>query len=179
MPQPPTLAALFVCFLRIGIQSFGGGLSAWIRREVVQQREWITDQQFLSGLALSQIAPGANAVNLAVFVGTTLRGTAGALATLAGMLLLPIVFVLALGAIYAARGALPGIEAALAGLGAAAIGMNLANGVRLTRRNVRGLRSGAVMAATALGMGVLRIKLVLLLAIMIPLSFLLLWSGEP
>jgi len=169
----PTLGNLFRCFLAIGMQSFGGGLSAWIRREVVQRRGWIDDQQFLSGLALSQIAPGTNAANLAVFIGTTLRGWKGALSALAGMIGLPLVLVLLAGASYARLKNVPGLEAALFGMGAAAIGLNLAMGWRMMRRNVRGAAPALVMLATALSIGVLRWPLLPVLAVVIPASLLL------
>src|ERR1700753_2988150 len=89
----PSLASLFVSFVSIGMMSFGGGLAAWTRREVVQKRGWLDDQQFLSGYALSQLVPGATNVNLAVFIGTQMRGTAGALACLLGLVTLPVIIV--------------------------------------------------------------------------------------
>src|SRR6185312_7853007 len=55
VPARPTLAALFGGFVSIGMMSFGGGLAAWMRREVVQRRGWMDDPQFLSGYALSQL----------------------------------------------------------------------------------------------------------------------------
>jgi chromate transporter len=173
MPKPPSLATLFTVFSRIGMQSFGGGLSGWIRREIVQRRKWLEERPFLSGLAVSQIAPGANAVNLSVFVGTTLRGGPGALAAFAGMMVLPLVIVLAAGALYFRHQALPGVETALSGLGAGAIGLTLATGVRMTRRGVRGARQVAIMAVTAIAIGVLRWPLLPVLVVMIPASLLL------
>jgi chromate transport protein ChrA len=66
----PRLGDIFIVFLRMGATSFGGGMTSWTRREVVERRGWIDDRQFLSGVAMSQISPGANGVNIAVFVGT-------------------------------------------------------------------------------------------------------------
>ena len=169
----PSLRALFLCFLTIGMQSFGGGLSSWMRREIVQRRGWMEDPQFLSGLALAQIAPGANAVNLCVFIGTTLRGSQGALAALAGLMGLPIVLVLVLGAIYAHLHEVPGLEVVLGGMGAAAVGLNLATGWGLMRRNLRSLPHYAVMGVTAIGIGVLGWPLLPVLVVIIPVSLLL------
>ena len=84
----PSLASLFMGFLRIGMSSFGGGLTAWVRREVVQRQGWLDDQQFLSGYALSQLVPGATNVNLAVFIGAQLRGPPGAARPFASFALL-------------------------------------------------------------------------------------------
>jgi chromate transporter len=133
----PSLRDIALVFLSIGLQSFGGGLSAWVRREVVQRRAWLEEQPFLSGLALCQITPGPNAVNLAVFVGATLRGRAGAMAALAGMLIVPMLIVLALGAAFATFRDAAWIGSLMAGIGAAAIGLNFATAIRMTRRGVR------------------------------------------
>lgn len=173
---PPTLGALFRCFFRLGAMSFGGGMSAWIRLEVVQKRHWIDEGQFLSGLALCQIAPGPNAVNLAVFIGTTLLGTAGAAIALSAMLAVPAAILFAAGYVYFTVRALPQgawFGTLLAGAGAAAIGLTLANGARLTRRGVRGRTAWAVMVATAAAVGVLRVPLLWALVVAIPASLLL------
>src|SRR5208282_2387651 len=88
-PPRASLPALFRGFLSIGLSSFGGGLAAWIRREVVERRGWLDDKQFLTGYALSQLVPGPTNVNLAVFIGAQLRGALGVLAALAGLMLVP------------------------------------------------------------------------------------------
>lgn len=165
-----SLGALFRVFLVIGMQSFGGGLSAWMRREVVLRRRWMTEPAFLSGLALCQIAPGPNAVNLAVFIGTTLRGRAGAMAALGGMLLVPVALVLAMGAAFARLRDVPGLESGMAGLGCAAIGLNLATALRLTRKNIRAPSAIAVTVAAAIGVGILGANLPLALLVLIPAS---------
>ena len=129
LTTPPTLAALFMSFVRIGMSSFGGGLTAWVRQEIVQRRGWLDDQQFLSGYALSQLVPGATNVNLAVFIGTQMRGVAGALACFAGLTAPPLVIMLVAGAMYFGMRDMPGgssLSLALTGMGAVAIGLNLA-----------------------------------------------------
>lgn len=160
-------------FMLIGMQSFGGGLSAWMRHEVVQRRGWMSERQFVSGMALCQIVPGPNAVNLSVFIGTTLRGRAGALAALAGMLLVPVMVVLTLGGLFASVQGLAGVGSAMAGLGAGAIGMNLAMGIRMTRANIRGVVPAAVAAVTAVLIGILGLPMLPVLGVMLPLSLLL------
>src|SRR5215471_4868049 len=88
-------------FTRIGIASFGGGLVGWMHREAVERRCWLPDHQFLSGLALSQVLPGANMVNLSLYLGMELRGGLGALTAAVGLLLLPILCIIGLYEIYA------------------------------------------------------------------------------
>ncbi len=174
--RPPTLGALFACFLRLGAMSFGGGMSAWIRREIVQKRGWIDEGQFLSGLALCQIAPGPNAVNLAIFIGATLLGTAGAAVALSAMLAVPVGILFVAGYVYFTIHALPQgawFSTLLTGAGAAAIGLTLANGVRLTKRGVRDRTAWIVMLAVAFAIGVLQIPLLWTLLVAIPASLLL------
>jgi chromate transporter len=176
-PTRPSLGALFAGFLSIGMMSFGGGLAAWIRRETVQRRGWLDDQQFLSGYALSQLIPGATNVNLAVFIGTVLRGAAGALACFAGLTALPVAIVLAIGAIYLHAQGLGGaaFSTALTGMGAVAIGLNLGMGVRLARRNIRRVVPAVVATVIALAIGVFGYPLLHVLAVMMPISLLLTW----
>ena len=169
----PTLGAIAWVFLAIGMQSFGGGMSAWIRREVVQRRGWLEERQFVGGMALSQIAPGANGVNLAVFVGTTLRGAAGAGAAVAGMLIGPALLVLLIGAAFVRLRDVPGVESAMAGVGAAAIGLNVANGARLSRRNLRGVPPVVLVIAIAAAVGLFGAPLLAVLVAALPLSLLL------
>jgi chromate transporter len=178
----PSLASLFTSFVSIGMMSFGGGLAAWTRREVVQKRGWLDDKQFLSGYALSQLVPGATNVNLAVFIGTQMRGTAGAIACFCGLTALPVVIVLGLGVLYLhslghAGGARVG--EALAGMGAVAIGLNLGTGVRLARRNINGLIPVVITAIVALSIGVFGFSLVHVLSVMMPVSLLLAWPTRP
>ncbi len=188
-PAPPasapvhaTLSALFCGFLSLSMMSFGGGLAAWIRREVVARRGWLDDRQFLAGYALSQLMPGASNVNLAVFIGAQLRGAPGALAALGGMLLVPVGLMMTAGALYLRAQATPGwtwLGTALAGMGAVAIGLNIATGVRLARHNLRGAGAALVVLATTVGIGVLRIPLLEVLLAVFPVSLgLSLWQSR-
>jgi chromate transporter len=172
MPPPP-LAQIAWVFMLIGMQSFGGGLSAWMRLEAVQRRQWMSEQQFASGLALCQIAPGPNSVNLSVFIGTTLRGRAGALAALLGMLLVPVVVVLAMGGLFARVQGVAAVNSAMLGVGAGAIGMNLAMGVRMTKASIGGRVSAAVALVVAVSIGLVGLPLLPVLLVMLPLSLLL------
>jgi chromate transporter len=169
----PSLAALFLAFVGIGLSSFGGGLTAWVRREIVLRRGWLDDQQFLSGYALSQLVPGASNVNLAVFIGTQLRGMPGSLACFTGLMAAPLMIALVLGALYFGMRGMPGgvtLSVALSGMGAAAIGLNLGTGIRLARAGVTRVIPGAVTAIVALSIGVAGLSLLKVLAVMIPVS---------
>jgi chromate transporter len=178
----PSLASLFVSFVSIGMMSFGGGLAAWTRREVVQKRGWLDDRQFLSGYALSQLVPGATNVNLAVFIGTQMRGAAGAITCFCGLTVLPLVIVLSIGAWYLHSQAGTGeawVSVALGGMGAVAIGLNLGTGVRLARRNIRDIIPIVITAIIALSIGVVGFSLVHVLLVMMPTSLLAAWLTRP
>jgi chromate transporter len=182
LPGPPSLASLFGSFVSIGMMSFGGGLAAWTRREVVQKRGWLDDKQFLSGYALSQLVPGATNVNLAVFIGTQMRGVAGALACFCGLTALPVVIVLLAGVLYLhSQGSAGGawVSGALGGMGAVAIGLNLGTGVRLARRNINGLIPIVITAIVSLSIGVFGFSLVHVLLVMMPVSLLAAWLTRP
>jgi chromate transporter len=182
LPGQPSLASLFIGFVSIGMMSFGGGLTAWIRREVVQRRGWLDDQQFLSGYALSQLVPGATNVNLAVFIGTQMRGAAGAVVCVCGLTALPVAIVLLAGVVYFHSPGSPGgawISGALGGMGAVAIGLNLGTGIRLAWHNVRGLIPIAIAAIVALAIGVFGFSLVHVLLVMLPVSLLAAWLTRP
>ena len=70
---PARLLALFGVCVQIGLLSFGGGLTGWVHREVVARRAWMTEREFLSGVALGQILPRTNISNLMVYIGQRLH----------------------------------------------------------------------------------------------------------
>jgi chromate transporter len=175
VPPSPSLTTLFLGFAGIGLSSFGGGLTAWVRREVVQRRGWLDDQQFLSGYALSQLVPGATNVNLAVFIGTQLRGVRGALVCFFGLTTPPLIIAIILSTIYFSLRGVPGgasVSIALSGMGAVAIGLNLGTGIRLARHGIGRVVPALIAATVALSVGVAGFSLLRVLAVMIPVSLL-------
>ncbi|MDF2115985.1 chromate transporter [Roseiarcaceae bacterium H3SJ34-1] len=122
---PVSLFALWRVFFWIGLFSFGGGLMPWIHREVVTARGWMKNEQFLVGVALSQILPGVNSTNMAVYVGQRSRGLAGATVAVVAMLTGPFLVMLLAALSYRIVLGVPWLHAAMAGVAAAAIGMLL------------------------------------------------------
>ena len=127
----PSLPELFWGMLQVALSSFGGGLSAWSQRIVVEQRRWMTNEQFLSGLTVARLFPGPNQINMAVYIGADFHGLAGALVALAGMLLLPFTLLMALGLAYFQFHTIPAVDRVLAGVVAAAAGMALSMGFKI------------------------------------------------
>ena len=82
-PQP-TLAELFVAFATISLSGFGGVL-AWSRRMMVEERKWLTAEQFNETYALCSFLPGGNILNFSVVFGARFGGVSGAIAAMAGL----------------------------------------------------------------------------------------------
>lgn len=120
---PYTLAQLLRYFLYLGTFGFGGpiALAAGMQRDLVEKRRWITQQDYNEGLALSQLAPGPLAAQLAIYLGWVKGRTLGA--TLVGLtFILPsFLMVLALAVAYQHFGGLPWMQGAFYGVGAAVI----------------------------------------------------------
>ncbi len=129
----PTLGQLSASIARIGATSIGGGLTSWMMREFVQERRWLSSEEFLSGLAVAQALPGVNVVNLSIWIGWRLHGAAGAAAAAAAIILPGLGLIGALAAGFSLLGALPATHRFLAGAVAVAIGLSLAMGVQAAR----------------------------------------------
>ena len=171
---PVPLPALFWAFLKIAMASLGGGLSAWALRVIVEERRWLTEEEFLAALTLCRILPGPNQVNMAIYVGTRFRGLAGAAASLAGLTLVPLALVLALGAAYFGYRHTPGLQAVMTGLVAAAAGMTLSVGVKLGLALRQPMALLLAVAAFA-GVAILRWPLLLVLAALAPIGIAWYW----
>ena len=168
--KPPTSRELFLVFSKIGLTSFGGGLSGWMLREFVQVRGWISEEEFLTGLALAQAFPGVNVVNLSIWVGYRLRGGRGALVSTLGMIVPAALLIVVIGAAFASLSGYPLTRLVLDGVGAAAIGLSLSMGVTAARRAARGVMPVAIMVAAFVAVGVLRWPLPLVVVVLSPVS---------
>jgi chromate transporter len=181
--QPPRapgrvgLPALVGTFAKIGLLSFGGALSGWMHREVVVRRGWLAEADFLSGLALGQIMPGANVANLSLYIGQRLRGGIGAVAALLGMLVPPMVLVVVLATLYQRVEAVGWVHRFIGGVAAAAIGLTIMIGIRAARRVERRIGPLAVLLIIFLTVGVLRWPMVPVVLTVTPLSIALAWRA--
>ena len=176
---PPALAALAACFLQIALSSFGGGLSAWTRRLVVERRRWMTDEQFLSALTIARLFPGPNQVNMAIYVGTHFRGLPGALAAVAGLVAVPLVILLGLGTLYFQYHTVPALQATLTGVVAAAAGMAFSMGVKILGSYWRQLDALAFAVAAFVAVSVLHIRLPFVVLALTPLAMWWFWPRAP
>lgn len=155
-----TTLGLFLIFSRIGLTSFGGGLSGWFMREFVQDKQWMSEDEFLNGLALSQALPGVNVKNLAIWIGYRLLGWRGALAGFCGIIFPPAILIVLLGAFFSAIAYFPLTHIALAGAAAGAIGLSAAMAITAARRLPPRVFPYLMMSATFAAVALFRASLV-------------------
>ena len=173
-----SLVELAWTFNHIAIASFGGGLSAWSREVLVVEKNWMGEEEFLSAMTMCRILPGANQVNMAVFVGTKLGGIPGAAAAIFGLCLMPVVFILAMGYIYFRFKEVPAVKSVLHGASAAAVAMTLAMVIKTGQKCLTGLVPILLFAATFVLNGIVRWPLPVVLAIVAPLSLIWAWPRK-
>ena len=126
----PDLRALFLGFSTVGLSGFGGVLP-FARRMLVEQRKWMTAEEFNTQLGLCQFLPGPNVINLSVIVGKRQRGVAGAIVAPLGLLAGPLAIVLLLALLYDHYGDLPLAQSMLRGIAAAGSGLLFAMAWRM------------------------------------------------
>lgn len=171
-PDRAKLSTIAFVFSRIGALSFGGGLIAWMHREAVETRKWLSDQEFLSGLAICQVLPGGNMVNMSLYLGIRLRGALGAITAILGLVGLPILFVIAIATVYARFDTLRTLHLVLDGVAAAAVGMNIATGVKAARRS-KALVPVVIAAAVFVAVGIFHRPMLAVVACIAPVSIVL------
>ncbi|MHB8812520.1 MAG: chromate transporter [Steroidobacteraceae bacterium] len=164
------LPRLLAAFVRLGTVTFGGGLQSWIHREIVDRLGWIDDATFLSGMTVARIVPGANGVNMALYIGFKLRGAIGAAVAVLGMIVPAFCVILCLGYLYRSFGHFAAVRFVLTGLAAAGVGATLTMGIKVGRRLARDLGTFLTAAAVFALVGVLRLPMIPVLLALIPIS---------
>ncbi len=132
---PFTLRDLLLYFLRLGTLGFGGpiALAGYMQRDLVEGRRWVSKQDYLEGLAFSQLSPGPLAAQLAMYLGWLRAGAVGATLVGIAFILPSFLMVLALAALYVHYGSLPWIQGMFYGIGAAVIAIIVRSAIKLVR----------------------------------------------
>lgn len=164
------LSDLFLQFLIIGAVSFGGGIIAYERILLIEKRNWLTPDEFMGYLAISQTMPGLNSVNLAVLTGDHLRGAMGAFVASVGLILPGSLFVLAIGIAYVTNTDHPLANLLLAGVAAAACGLLAAITYRIGDQHWKQLKSLFIIITTFILMSIVKLSLPIVLLIMGPIA---------
>jgi chromate transporter len=175
VPQPG-LSELFLAFASMSLAGFGGVLP-WARRAVVDERKWLTAEEFNEAFSFSQLLPGPNIVNFSVIFGSRLRGPAGAAVALAGLLGPPLVIVTILAMLYARYGEIAWLQGILGGVAAAAAGLIIATVGKMAKPLFSRSLDFAPFVALAVfvAVGILRWPLPYVLVVAAPISIALAW----
>src|SRR5215212_9741276 len=142
------LSSIFTACLKVSLYGVGGGGGlVWARRIAVEQERWITEQDFADIVSLCQFMPGPNIVGIATCIGTKVRQVAGAVASVAGFLLIPWIIGFAFGVFCLQYATLPVVRHMLSGIACAAAGLLIATGLKMLRPYRR--RPAAIFFAAA------------------------------
>lgn len=156
--------------------SFGGGAVAYLREYLVREEGWLDDEGFLGAMEISETLPGLNAVNMAIIMGDNLRGIAGAVVSVMGMLLPGGVVVMILGILWQSNHSNPDVKWFLLGIAAAAVGLLSAVTLQIGRRQFRQLPDIAIIFVTFFAVSFLKLPLVVVLLTLGPISI---WLYRP
>jgi chromate transporter len=136
---PPSIAALARAFLRIGLLSFGGPAAqiALMHRELVEERRWLTEAEYLRALSFCMLLPGPEAMQLATYAGWKLGGTVGGLISGTLFLLPGAVVIFALAFVYGSLIEQPLVQALFLGVKATVVVIVVEAILRVARRALK------------------------------------------
>jgi chromate transporter len=141
-----SLAEITLYYLKLGTWGFGGpvALVGYMQRDLVENKRWITEEEYKEGLALAQLAPGPLAAQLGIYIGFVHYGLVGATFTGLAFVLPSFVMVVLLGMAYQLYGGLPWMQAVFYGVGAAVIGIIAMSAYKLTIKSISKLEPVAI-----------------------------------
>ncbi|KOP38048.1 chromate transporter [Flavobacterium sp. WLB] len=133
-----SLRELTLYFLKLGTIGFGGpvALVGYMHKDLVENRKWISEEEYKQGLALAQLAPGPLAAQLGIYLGFVHYRLIGATLIGFAFILPSFIMVVLLGIIYKLYGGLPWIQAVFYGVGAAVIGLIVVSSYKLTVKSI-------------------------------------------
>jgi chromate transporter len=164
-----TLRHLLSGFLKIGLLGFGG-VAPIARHVIVEDRAWLTEEEYASVMGVGQVLPGANTINAAVMIGDRFQGTAGAIVCVISLMVMPLVIVTGLGALYQRFAALPQVQAAISGSAAAAAGLVIGAALKMARRRHPTAIAIVFGLLAFIAVGLLKVSLIPAVAVLGPLS---------
>ena len=182
-PAPPTPALhltnlqLFLAFSQMSLMGFGGVLPQ-AYHQIVERRKWLSPAEFGELLVFCQIMPGPTIITLSIIYGNRHGGTRGALASMAGLVVLPFLIVCGLGLIYQQFGEIESVKRALKGMTVVAAGLVCATGAKIMLGLPRNWLPWLIASLVFLAVGLLREPLLGVLAVLGPLGVYLQWRRE-
>ena len=143
---------LFLIFAKIGAFTIGGGLAMipLIRKEIVENKHWIDDDEFMDVIAISQSLPGVLVVNASIFLGYRLKGVKGSLVATLGSILPSILIILAIAMFFSGYRDNRVVNAAFMGIRPVVVALIAVPVVQLAIKNKLNIFTGALALITML-----------------------------
>ena len=178
-PARPGLRELFVCMTQVAFSAFGGGMSLWSHRIIVERRQWMTSESFVTGLTVARLFPGPNQINMSVYIGSIFQGLPGSLAAVAGIILFPFTLLMLLGLLYFQFSAIAEVNRLLAGLAAAAAGMALSMGFKILEVYKTDYLALTIAVIVFVSLQIFRFHLIPVVLVAGPIAMSLYWPRGP
>lgn len=137
------LFELFFCFVRIGAITFGGGYAMLpiLEKELIEKRNWTTQDELMDYFAIGQCTPGIIAINVSTFIGSRRKGVIGGITATLGFVSLPIIIVTIIAAFLTNFADLPIVRNAFAGIRVCVCVLILNAILRLWKKSVVDVKS--------------------------------------
>lgn len=145
---------LFTTFLKIGAFTFGGGYAmvALLEREFVEEKQWVSREEFLDMVAIAESTPGPMAVNSATYIGYKLEGTAGAAESTLAVCLPSFAVIYLISLFFDQFLSLSAVASAFRGIQACVIYLILSAGIRMLKTLPKTAFNAVILTAVVLAM---------------------------
>ena len=144
---------LFLSYAKVGVCTFGGGYAMLplLRREIVENKKWITEEELVDYYALGQCTPGVVAVNSATFVGYKIKGTLGSIIATLGVIMPSILIITVLATAINAMRENEYVSHAFSGISIAVCALVSVTVFKLALKNVKNVSSAVIAVLAFLG----------------------------
>ena len=169
------LVVMFLVFAKIGVMTFGGGYAMLpiLQRELVEKRDWVTEEELMDYFAIGQCTPGIIAVNTATFIGQKRRGNIGGIAATLGVVFPSLVIISILAGFIAGFAHIPWVQNAFAGIQVCVCVLIINGTMKLLKKAVIDKPTAAIFAAVLLGSSVLDLSPVVFVVVSAVLGILI------
>ena len=166
---------MFLVFAKIGVMTFGGGYAMLpiLQRELVEKRDWVTEEELMDYIAIGQCTPGIIAVNTATFIGQKRRGNIGGIAATLGVVFPSLVIISILAGFIAGFAHIPWVQNAFAGIQVCVCVLIINGTMKLLKKAVIDKPTAAIFAAVLLGSSVLDLSPVVFVVVSAVLGILI------
>ena len=176
MSSPETLSPLkvsrlelFTGFLMVGLFGFGG-IAAAIYHVVVERKKWLSARDYAAVLGLGQVLPGANLINITAVIGDRFGGLSGAILSLLGLIVPPVLLLVAIATLYDHFATNPDVVAGTKAAAAGAAGLIFGTGYKLGKTILDNRAALFFAALSFVAIGLLRLPLLGTLAVLAPIA---------